>query len=194
MMEVNEIKESKEEKENKRKKRYIIIILLILLLMGVTVGFASLTTSLNINGISHIKHITIWDIHFENIQVTDGSVVATVKPKIDSTKTIINYAVDLSSPGDFYEFTVDVCNSGEIDAKLDDLPILKGVSKEQESYVEYTINHADGSPIIVGEVIEVGESTKFQVRIAIKSDVTHEQMPTENQVLDLSVDIPYEQA
>lgn len=193
-MEVEENKRLEEEKNDKRKKRYIVIILLLLLLMGVTVGYAALSTSIHINGTSHIKNVTIWDIHFENLVEKEGSVKASLKPTIDTTKTFIQYAVDLTSPGDFYEFSIDVRNSGSIDAKLQDMPKLSGVSSEQTKYVNYTVTHADDSPIVVGEVIEVGKATKFKVRIEIKKDVALKDMPTEKEVLNLSVDIPYEQA
>jgi len=162
--------------------------------MSVTAGYAVLSTSVNISGVSRIKNITIWDIHFENLDVTKGSVEASFAPSIDSTKTSIHYAVDLQNPGDFYEFTVDVKNSGSIDAKLSDMPKLSGVSNEQSKYVNFTVSHADDSPIIVGEVTEVGQSRKFKVRIEIDRNVPLAQMPKDKQVLNLSVDIPYEQA
>lgn len=193
-MEVDEIKKMEQEKEKKRKKRYIIILLLILLLMGVTAGYAVITTNLNINGVSHIKNVTIWDVHFENLEISKGSVEATIPPSIDSSKTKIYYAVNLEKPGDFYEFTVDLKNSGGIDARLENLPIISGISKEQEKFVTYTVSHADDSPIIIGEVTETGQARKFKIHIGIDRSVTNEQMPEEKQVLILSVDIPYKQA
>ncbi len=183
-----------EEKKKKGKKRYIVILLLVILLMGVTVGYSVLSTSLTISGVSNIKRTNTWDVHFSNIEVTEGSVVASTVPTIDYSKTKITYAVDLEAPGDFYEFVVTVKNAGNIDAKLDELPILGGVSEEQDVYMNYTVSHADDTEIIPGEIIEAGGSEKFRVRIEVDPDALGSQMPTEKEVLSLSVDIPYEQA
>ena len=84
----------------KKNKKYMLVILL-LLVVGVSIGYAALTTTLNINGNTKIEKAT-WDVHFENLQVTDGSVVATKTAVIDSDTTTINYEINLAEPGDFY--------------------------------------------------------------------------------------------
>ena len=193
-MENNNLESYREEKVKKWQKRYVVILLLVILLMGVTVGYSVLSTSLTINGVSHIVHNISWDVHFENIRVTDGSVEATLPPVTDYSGTKITYAIDLAQPGDFYEFTVDVVNNGDIDAELDDLPILSGLSEEQDEYINYTVGHADDSPVIIGELIHVGKSRRFKVRIEIDDSISALSLPEDKVVLNLSVDIPYEQA
>ena len=183
----------------KKAKKYVSVLVLILLLLGVTVGFSALSTSLNITGTSKIK-VATWDVHFENVEETTGSVDATTAPTISTNNgvagTKITYAVELTTPGDFYEFTVDVVNDGSVDAKLSALPTLSGVSTAQEVYTNYTFTHANASDgaIAVGEVIKAGESKKFKVRVEFDSDISASDLPTENQEMELTVDMNYEQA
>ena len=91
----------REEKEKKNKKSYSIILAL-LVVLGISIGYAIISTTLKINSNVTVPK-TVWDIHFENLIVTSGSVVATTPATINTAKTDINYAVNLNKPGDFYE-------------------------------------------------------------------------------------------
>lgn len=181
-----------QEKERKSRKRYFVILFLILLLMSVTVGYSVLSTSLTISGISNIKNNPTWSVYFQNIVVSEGSVKATTEPFLDSTKTKINYHVDLEKSGDYYEFMVDVKNAGSIDARMYNLPVLNGVSKEQDEYINYTIEYADGSPIIPNQILEAGKKRRFKIRIEL--DSVANKIIQEKEELNLSIMIPYEQA
>ena len=187
-------KKSNKNKNNEKKvRRSLIVLLLIILLMGVTVGYAVLSTNLNINGTSRIKNST-WDVHFQNVSVSDGSVRAVENPVIDASKLNINYSVDLNVPGDFFEFTVDVKNAGSVDAKLSSLPVLGGVSSEQDVYTNYYFVHADGSPVQVGETILVGKARKYKVHVEYDRNIVAKQLPKENQVMHLNVAMSFIQA
>ena len=182
--------------KNKRK-RYLTVFVLVLLLLGVTLGYSVLSTSLNITGTSKIS-TSSWDVHFENINITTGSVTATTAPTISTNNGVANtkitYAVELTSPGDFYEFTVDVKNAGSIDAKLSALPTLSGVSTAQDVYTNYTFTHQDGTAITAGERLNAGDSKKFKVRVEFDKNITASQLPTTAQIMTLTVDMNYEQA
>lgn len=175
------------------KKKRITIIILLLLVTFITVGYAVLSAPLNINGTSTINNAS-WNVHFENINVTTGSVAATSGPTIDNSKLNITYAVALEKPGDFFEFTVDVKNAGSVDAKLSELPILDGVSQAQDVYTNYTFTHYDNTAITVGETIAAGSSKKFRVRVEFDRNITANQLPTTQQDMTLTVDMNYEQA
>ena len=111
-------------KESRNKNR---LVLLIILIGSLGLGFAFLRTNLTINGTGKIRGNT-WNIYFDNINVTEGSVELSsgnTIPTIDPiSKTEVTYAITLNSPGDFYEFTVDVVNAGSIDAMLDTITSL----------------------------------------------------------------------
>ena len=103
--------------KNKHKK-YIVYVLL--LILCISIGYAALSTTLNITGVSNINSAK-WDIHFENVKVSDTSVTATSPAAIDAAKTTVNYSVRLPKPGDSYTFTVDVVNAGTIDAMISEV-------------------------------------------------------------------------
>ena len=80
-------------------KKLIGVLVLLIMVLTLTVGYSYLSASLNINGTSKIK-TTTWDIHFNNINVTTGSVTATEEPTIDGSGLNITYEVELDTPGD----------------------------------------------------------------------------------------------
>lgn len=180
------------KRENNNKKRYGVLILL-LLVVGISIGYAALTTTLNINGTTTIGKAS-WDIHFENLQVTDGSVTATTAAAIDTAKTTIDYEITLTQPGDFYEFTVDVVNGGTLDAELSAIPEILGLSDEQDVYVNYTVTYADDTELAAGDEVAASSSSTYKVRVEYDTNITAEQLPTEDQTISLTFSANYIQA
>lgn len=176
----------------KKKRKYIVILILLLLVVVFSVGYALLTTKLKISGTSQIGKLT-WDIHFDNIQVNNNSVVAKQPPSIVGS-TAITYVVMLPTLGDFYEFTVDVKNEGSLAAKVASIPKLLGVSSEQEKYVNYTITYKDGTEIRANDELKSLEETSFKVRIEYDKNAIYEDLPTSEQSLNLTFSITYVQA
>ncbi len=174
-------------------KKYLSVVILLLLLVGITVGYAVLSSNLSISGTSTINKPT-WDVHFENLSTTSGSVTATTAPSISANGLTITYAVALAKPGDFYEFTVDVKNAGTVAAKLSALPTVSGVSSAQDVYTNYTFTHTDNTAITAGETLAAGASKNFKVRVEFDRNVTASQLPSAAQTLNLSVAMTYEQA
>ena len=96
-------------------KNIVLFTLFSILFIGV--GYAVISSRLNINGNLQISKIT-WDVHFENFQeAADNSVQATTHT-ISTDGTTLTYNVKLNKPGDKYSFTVDVVNEGTIDAMI----------------------------------------------------------------------------
>lgn len=187
------MEENKQEFKDKKVKKYIGIIALVVVLMGITIGFALLSTTLSINGVSRVE-ASEWNVHFDNLVPNNNSVTPDVAAYITDDDLNINYTVTLDKPGDFYEFTVDVVNEGTIDAKLNALPSISGISAEQEEYVNCTITHTDGSEILVGESINVGGSENFTVRLEFDDSITDDsQLPKTDQTLQIDIEMIYGQ-
>ena len=179
-------------KNSKNKKNYILVALL-LLVVTITVGYAALSTTLNINGSSTITKQS-WDVHFESLNVTAGSVTATTPAAItadDTTK--VTYGITLAKPGDFYEFTVDVKNGGTLPAKLSAAPTIDGVSTDQDVYVNYTVTWSDGSAIAAGDTIQGGDSKTAKVRVEYDKNINANQLPTADQNLTLEFEMNFVQ-
>ena len=175
----------------KKKVKYIMVALL-LLLIGVGIGYAIISTTLTITGKTTIGKST-WDVHFENLVTTDGSVTATQPAVIDTGKTNITYEIPLAVPGEFYEFTVDVANGGSIPAKVSAAPTLGGVTTEEDAYINYTVTYANGDEIKVNDALEPGAKATYKVRVEFDRDITSSQLPSESKSLDLTFAINYVQ-
>jgi exopolysaccharide biosynthesis protein len=171
-----------------RKKSSVLFLLA--LVCCISIAYAYLSTNLSITGNSTLKSQK-WSVYFDNVQVTDGSVEATVEPSTEGkTTTSISYTVDLNKPGEFYEFTVDVVNDGTIDAMLDSFTTTK-LSEEQLKYLDYTVTYSDNSEIEQYDVIESGTYDTVLVRIQLKEDINIEDLPTDDVQLTLDLDMNY---
>lgn len=181
---------------SKNKKRIAILALIILLLV-ISIGYAVLQSNLNITGTSGIQNAT-WDIHWENVKITSGSVSTSNSDKatIDSSKTTVNYNITLSKPGDFYEFTVDAVNAGSLDGMVSTITskLNNAVITTLPSYLEYEVSYADGIAIQPDNLLAAGTSETYKVRVAFKRDIDSSQLPTTQQVLNLSFSVTYRQA
>lgn len=179
-------------KRKSKKNSSYLIALLLLLLVGTGIGYAAISTTLNINGKSTIGKAT-WDVHFENLSVSQGSVTATKAAAIDAGKTNISYEVTLNTPGEYYEFTVDVANDGSIPAKVSALPTLGGITSADDVYLNYKVTYKDGSPISADDVLAVNGTASYKVRIEFDENITSSQLPTAGKSLDLTFAVNYAQ-
>ena len=181
-------------KKTKRRAKY----LLLLLILCISVGYAILQSNLTINGTAHMNNPT-WDIHWNNVQVTNGSVTGsnvTSPATIDSAKTTVSYSIKLPKPGDFYEFTVDAVNGGTIDGMIDTISSkLNGTEiSNLPDYLNYSVTYSDGVVIQANQELKAGTSETYKVRIEFKKDITNAQLPESIQTLNLSFTVTYKQA
>ena len=177
----------------KKKKNSSFVVIALLLIVTISIGYAALSTTLNINGTSTIKTQT-WDVHFANVKATTTTGATVTKaPTITEGKTTeVTYNVALNKPGSVYEFTVDVVNGGTIAAKTSATPTLGG--NTQTAIVNYTVTWSDGSPITANTALAAGATKTVKVRIEYKKDITAAQLPSADTALSLTCSIPYVQA
>ena len=177
--------------KNKRKLNYMILIIMLLV---ISIGYAVLSTNLNIIGTGTINNPT-WNIHWENVQVKTGSVSAST-PTIDTAKTTVNYSVTLTIPGDYYEFTVDAVNAGTIDGMVSVISNkLNGTEiTTLPSYLEYKVTYEDGVDIAPNHLLEANTSEKYKVHVGYKKDISSTDIPSTPQTLNLSFSVTYVQS
>ena len=177
----------------KKKKNSSFVVIALLLIVTISIGYAALSTTLNINGTSTIK-IQTWDVHFANVKVTTNTGATVTKaPTITEGKTTeVTYNVALNKPGSVYEFTVDVVNGGSIAAKTSAAPTLGG--NTQTGIFNYTVTWSDGSAITANTTLAAGATKTAKVRVEYKKDITVSQLPTADTALTLTCSIPYVQA
>ncbi len=152
-------------------------LLLIVILLAIGVGYAFLNANLKINGTANIRENT-WNVHFENYQRTVNSyVIPTSEPEIDGdTTTEISYEVSFLEPGDYYEFTVDVINTGTLDATVDSLvtTVFEGNNElsSMPDYLDYSITYLDGSEYVVPHDLKIKVKETIIVGLGFKRDIT----------------------
>ena len=174
-----------------KKNNYIILILIVL--FCISVGYAVINRTLSITGNSEVVKNT-WDIHFENVKVKEGSVTANT-PVIDTTtKLTVNFNVMLNLPGDFYEFTVDVVNSGTIDAMVDSVVKTPTLTASQAKYLNYSIEYQNGEQISTKQLVKANEFVRIKVRVEYRDDLTENDLPTTTETLNLGFTVNYVQA
>ena len=177
----------------KERKKKMSMLILLLLVGFITIGYAVLNSDLTITGTSHITNAT-WDVHFENVSITTGSVTATSGPTIDVSGLNITYEVTLTKPGDFYEFSVDVKNDGSVPARLSAAPTISGPTSAQDVYTNYTFLNSDDTAVTAGQTIAAGAKRTYKVRVEFDRNISSSQLPSTSQNMTLTASMNWEQA
>ena len=182
------------------RKRKATIILFVLVLF-ISVGYALLSTDIKIVGASKIKDAK-WDIHLENLKLSNGSVEAIEEAEIDSNKTTVNYNIELNTPGEYYEFLVDVVNSGTIDGMIDSVTSKIKINDDDyiditndtlPKYLKYSISYANGGEIKPKYELKAGGRQTYKVRVEYNKDIEIEDLPLEEQSFNFMFSVNYVQ-
>ena len=181
---------------NNKKIIYVIIFILICLL---SIGYAALVSNISIVGTAKMKANT-FDVHFENITVSNGSVeidtslgdsAATIEP---TNRTRIDYSVTLEKPGDFYEFTVKVVNGGTIDAMIDTVTSKINnveINNNLPKFLEYNITYDDDIAIANNHMLNAGDVETYKVRVGYRTDINPSDLPTTASTTTFSFNVNY---
>lgn len=106
-----------------RKSMYISIIALIVAVLGVTIGYAVLSTTLNINFGNVTQNAMTWDVGFVGTSVEGVSDGTSNTGRSCGTASVTSSTVtlattSLSKPGDKCTYPLKIKNNGGIVAKL----------------------------------------------------------------------------
>ncbi len=193
--------------EKERKTKTLATVALIVAVLGLTVAFAAMSTTLTINGTAEVNTAS-WDIHFENLAsaVTTGDASETQAPTIQvgadskpNTK-IGDFEVQLTKPGDSVTYTFDVKNTGTIDATLGTLTIGTPVCTSNTSVDEdetivcdnltYELTYTDGGKVNQGDALNRGETKNLTLKLSFDGD----QLPSDDvSISGLDVTMIYNQ-
>ena len=168
-----------------RKSRKSVVVVMALLLL-ISIGYAALTTNLTIGGSATIKKQT-FSVYFNNVQINPSSVsgakVTTAPSTSGTSTTTINWAVTLDTPGEFYEFNVDIVNGGTMDAMVNTATnnIVSTLTQAQQAYLDYTVTYVNGAAIERYDKLAIGETKTITVRLEFKQDVNPSDLPAEGE-------------
>ena len=189
-------------KKSRRKNRKLLILIL---LLAVTLGFALISTTLNVIGTAGIRKNT-WDIHWdsESVVVKNGSVAAT-KPVVSGTNDdTVTFDVDLELPGDYFEFNVDAINEGSVDGEItlshlgmfDSTGTTELTGDDKPSYLTYSVVYDDNEEEPkIGDVLEKQEGNTpgrrtYRIRVEFNEDET--TIPSSTETYKFKYTVVYE--
>ena len=175
---------------NYKKNMTTSIILLLILVIGI--GYAYLTSNLSITGATEVVANT-WNIHFENIQIKEGSISATSEPTLSNNNMSITYTIHLNRPKDYYEFTVDVKNDGTLPGKVS-ISELNGITSDAAPVIDYSIKYISGKNINIGDILNAGAKKTIRVKVFYKDDINSGDFPSSDLNLTLTYTLQYVQS
>ena len=181
--------------EKERSVKLLIISILFMLIAGLTVAFAALSTTLNINGTAYLDAAK-WGIKFENlsepVKVGNASVVGTSKIEETKSAEITGINVNLSTPGDKVTYTVDLVNEGTINAKIDKIEKTQ-LTSEQQRYLTFKVADQNGKEVSEGDILSAGETRNLTITIEFIKDLTKEDLPKQTSTISLSYKLNFVQ-
>ena len=176
------------------KTKNILIAVLLIGIISMSIVYASLSQTLNINGSATVQSKSeTWNVHFT--RVTSGNEVvisnyATSESNtltFDGTSTTVTLPlVTLKAPGDSVTFYFDVINEGDVTAKLTtinqiSIPVGSYGSGETlsttdkttlQNSITGTLTLADGTALTTGTTLAKGERMNLKVTITFLSSCT----------------------
>ena len=181
--------------EKERSVKLLIISILFMLIIGLTVAFAALSSSLNINGTAYLDAAK-WGIRFENLssptKIGSANVTGTAKIEESKAAEITGINVNLSIPGDKIVYTVDLVNKGTINAKIDNIEKTQ-LTSEQQRYLTFKVTDQNGYEIKQGDILSAGETKKITITIEFIKDLTKEDLPKQTSTISLSYKLNFVQ-
>ena len=181
--------------EKERRTKALVVVVLLIVVAGLTIAFAAISTTLNINGTAYLDAAK-WGIRFENLSSPTkiGSVTTTGTAKIEETKAaeITGINVSLSIPGDKVTYTVDLVNKGTINAKIDNIEKTV-LTSEQQRYLTFKVTDKDGREVSEGDILSAGETRNLTITIEFIKDLTKEDLPTSTSTISLSYKLNFVQ-
>ena len=174
-----------------RKTLYMVLSIVMVSVLTLTVVYAALSTTLNINGQAEVSAAN-WDIHLDNVQLNSQS-ATTTSPTITDSKTA-TFSTTLTKPGDFYEFTIDIVNNGSIDAMIDSVKKTPELSDKQKKYLNYIVEYKNGETVTTKQLVSKNSYVRLLVKVEFRKDISALDLPTTSETLNLSFTVNYVQS
>lgn len=175
----------------------ITIVLLGIALVIMSIGYANFERDLNINGTANVGS-SKWSIKFldSTYDETDGSVAAD-EESFNIAESTLTYSVELTKPGDFYEFTIDVKNEGTFDANLTAIT-LPTLTEAQAKYLTHELyyngtKYTSSQSNIEDISLVSGASATVKVRVQYIQPANASDLPAAAQTITLNATLSYTQ-
>ena len=170
----------------------IIIVVLAIAVLVMSVGFATYSETLNINGTATFTAAK-WDVRFDKSTQNETSTLKSTTHTVDDRA--ISYSVTLPKPGSTFTFTVNVKNYGTIDAALKKIT-MTGLTEAQQAYITHTVNYGGTTYTQttdnIGTVLAASGNQSVTVTVTVSYNLAAaNQLPEEDQEVSLNVSFDY---
>lgn len=180
----------------------IVLIVLMVLVLSISIGYALLSTSLNIRGTSTVQDAK-WDIGDIDIECEDDEVCTINPPDPGGTDTGVAKCQDndtscdegngaviwmegntvyfkhiLTKPGDTFVFYTTIKNKGNINAKVSNVT-KDELNATAKKFLNYTVTDVNGNAISQGRALNAGDSLKVKVTVSYRTDIDALPTPAE---------------
>ena len=184
-----------------KDKQSLIIVALTVIILCMSIGFAVYSRTLNINGDVKLKG-SKWSVHFvpESYTKKAGSVD---EESVTPTTTTLTYSVSLNNPGDEYSYYIDVINDGILRAQLASVTTTT-LTPAQAKYLEISMTYnpdknsstyidlESGTKVLeTPTMLDPEAEGRLNVSIKYKDNVPSEDLPEEDQTINLVTNLNY---
>ena len=152
-----------------RKTGVIAIVAICIAVAGLGIAYATLQQQLTINA-TVTKKAAEWDVHFANMSAATLNGAGVENAAANLTATNVTVDVSVMKPGDSVTYTFDVVNGGDIDAKLNAIPTITGVTEAAAAYIDVALVYADdNSALGANDELLHGESTTLKLSVTYRT-------------------------
>lgn len=190
--------------DKNRQLKVIAIVALCIAVIGLSVAYAAMSTSLKINGTATMNTAS-WSIKFANLSevAKTGTANVVTAPTLSDTH-IGDYNVELTKPGDSITYTFDVMNTGTLDAIMSTFtkaakPTCTGVSTTNATAdativcnnLSYTLTYtASNEAVKANDTLAAGETKNLTLKLSYDGN----ELPSDDvNVSGLDITMIYEQ-
>ncbi len=159
-----------------------VLLCLALVVWGVTVAYASMTVTLNLEGTTYV-HASSWQIGFDNLVRTELEKATENQAPIISgdLASITGFNITYNELNAVVEYEFDVVNNGTFNAQIDIIQLLtptcegSGADELADETLVCTnftqvVSYADDTAIQLGDTLAAGESKRIKLRYTYTTD------------------------
>lgn len=149
------------------KKKILIYLLVFILIISISIGYAVLTSSLNLLGsFSFVQNR--FSVYLDELKILDSTIENANYSIADDMS--ISLSGSFKKPGDYIDFSVYIINHGTLDATMESFEFT-GIDSAFSNYFECTLKYADGTSVNVGDYLQAGAARKFIIHLEYSYDI-----------------------
>lgn len=175
----------------------ITIFLLTIIILIMSVGYANFSRSIEINGTANVG-ASSWNVKFveDSYVESTGSINVTEENRTIS-ETSMSYSVSLTSPGDYYEFTMNIQNAGTFDASLTGITMTE-LTEVQKKYLVYEVyyngaKYEKTTTNITNMDLISSTTVPVKVRVQYIQPADADDLPSSEQTITLNASLNFSQ-